>query len=107
MKSKKVLIISAIFLLFLIGCSESESFEGTPDFEGVILEFKKDKHVLMEIKSGRIMESGYDGEIYLSYSKVKGFAELKVGQKVQVWLSGELLDSNPPQGGIGKFVLSE
>lgn len=89
----------------MVGCSE-DKYEGTPDFNGVVLSIEETR-IMMKIQSGKMFESGYKGDIILSYKSTKDIEHIAEGQEVKVWLLGEVDDSNPPRGTLGKYEIIE
>ncbi len=109
-KSQKlsfILIGLGIIIFHLAGCSENKKYSNAPDFEGKVLELKESNQVLMEIQSGKIIELGYEGEILLSFDNKSDVKKLEKGKNVKVWIDGNLNDSQPPQGRLGKFEVIE
>ncbi|MFD1737184.1 DUF3221 domain-containing protein [Bacillus salitolerans] len=43
-------------------------------------------------------------QVWISVNETNDFHELKIG-KIKVWINGELLESNPPQGGAAKIEI--
>ncbi len=60
----------------------------------------------MEIQSG-IIEQGYERELLLSFDDKSDFKTLQKGSNVKVWIDGNLNDSQPPQGRLGKYEVDE
>jgi hypothetical protein len=84
------------FFVILFACSSEPSYDSKPELEGKVLQKFESNTILFQIEKGSIEAK----EILLS---VEG-ASLEVGAVYQVWLEGEILDSQPPQGRSGKIV---
>ncbi|MDX8363000.1 DUF3221 domain-containing protein [Cytobacillus sp. IB215316] len=105
MKMRISFLVFAIFVL-LLGCNNNEEHSDEPDFIGKILEVE-DKKILMDIEQGNFFDKGYTEEIILSYGRSVDQNIFEQGKEFKVWIDGEVLESNPPQGRIGKIEVNE
>jgi len=106
-KLQKLPIVLLILLFLLAACSENKTYSSTPDFEGKVLKLKESNQVLLEIQSGKIIEKGYKEKILLSFKNKQDVKKLEKGKIVKVWIYGNLNDSQPPQGTLGKYEVIE
>ncbi|MFS0781951.1 DUF3221 domain-containing protein [Bacillus sp. 1P06AnD] len=97
-------------LLFMSGCLGKE-----PTMTGYILEVEKDKILVAENisfeqyenlkhKTNRELFKEQISLIYLSYDDA---SSLRVGNKVDVWIDGDIALSNPAQAEAKKIVVKE
>ncbi|MET3683279.1 hypothetical protein ABID56_001374 [Alkalibacillus flavidus] len=98
MKSLLILLCA----VSLVACDDELRYDGDPDIIGTVIEFTDDR-ALVDIESGELTEYGYGDDIALSYDDVEGFSRLQQGEEIAVWLTGQVLDSNPPKAGIGRY----
>lgn len=87
------------FLVILFACSSEPSYNSNPDLEGQILKKVEKEKILLQVEEGNIRAK----EILLTVENTN----LEIGAVYQVWLQGEILDSQPPQGVAGKIVKVE
>lgn len=87
------------FFVILFACSSEPSYDSNLDVEGRVLKEIENEKILLQIEKGNLEAE----EILLTVEE----ASIEVGEVYQVWLEGEILDSQPPQGRVGKIVKVE
>lgn len=104
---KKICLIG--LTLVLVSCSSNTQLNEKPDFEGQILETNpKNQSILLSVDVDRYYEDEDKTElVFLSVSKTSTYNKLEIGQKIHVWLAGELQESYPPKGGATKIRIVE
>lgn len=96
------LLLCLITLIVAGGCSGNTN--KSADFTGIILE-KSEQKVLIVLASYDEMKSKKDTEItsdknrdaiWIGVENSKEYDQLVVGQKIAVWIDGEISKSDPP-----------
>lgn len=112
------ILILLSFILLITGCTENRTSPTEEDLkiEGYILEVEEGRILVAEditlekykqIKDKTIQEiQGLDNErislIFLSYEDT---SSLKIGYKVDAWIDGGIMESDPSQAGAKKIEI--
>lgn len=107
MRNKYLYLMGFLFLFVLAGCSnnDSSSFRGSPDITGYVV--SKNEQTILVTSSEPEDLSNSDGleEYYDVISASDAPENVQVGDEVNLWYKGDILESYPAQTSVGKLEI--
>ncbi|GEN52776.1 hypothetical protein [Halobacillus faecis] len=83
-----------LFVFLLTSCGPAENYDRSPDIRGTAIDIISSKQVLVRNEEGKLNVQ----EIIVTVEQ----GTIEKDKAYNIWLEGEVLDSQPPRGKAGK-----
>lgn len=106
MRNKHLYLLGFFILLSLAGCSQDPSFfSGNPDISGYVIS-KNEKAILVTSSEPEDLSASDGLEEYYDVIYATDAPEnVQVGDEVNLWYKGDVLESYPAQTSVGKLEI--